>query len=205
MKLTYKQLIIMILEDSGAPMKLKDIYKEVYSSDRDILNFNLDAKDIEASIRNTLEVHSTYRKGDNGVFVNEQKGSGVWSLSKIMDKKRIYKHSDIIELIEGTRRVKEITYTSRDPKIKNLKKEYLLNNDACEYCGSKVKFYGGNILIAHHVKPISKYEEGKFTTNKNDISFICPNCHQKIHNLKKINEINLMNKEQQISFVKNLK
>ena len=103
---------------------------------------------------------------------------------------------------EGNEYWREAKFLSRNPNIQKWKNNYIKNNDDCEFCNNIFVWNGKTILQAHHLKPISLYDQkGEYTKEKN-IAFICPNCHRFLHKFKNNKELENLKKEEQKKFSK---
>lgn len=95
-----------------------------------------------------------------------------------------YKVDDITdqEYEEGERKIKEISYFKRNPKlVEEAKKHYGYN---CQVCGFNFeKNYGDigkNYIECHHKNPLSERDDN-FHSTIQDVCMLCSNCHRMIH------------------------
>jgi hypothetical protein len=94
--------------------------------------------------------------------------------------KKVKKHYQQAEAIEGEIYKKEAVFRSRNRALVQAKKA---NSDyCCEVCGFNFRktygIIGANYIIAHHRKLISS---GVARTTINDIALLCANCHAMVH------------------------
>ena len=85
----------------------------------------------------------------------------------------------------------EVEVLYRSPYLKKMVKR--MANGICQMCGEKAPFYDRNnepYLEEHHVKQLAK---GGSDTMDNVVA-ICPNCHRRVHVLKKDEDIIILEK-----------
>ena len=88
---------------------------------------------------------------------------------------------------EGNRKLKLHQTLERDKRfINQLKREYFTSNPAmpCQICGFSYSQRYGELGVgyieAHHKIPLSDLDEAT-KTKKEDIIFVCANCHRMLH------------------------
>ena len=85
----------------------------------------------------------------------------------------------------------EVEVLYRSPYLKKMVKR--MANGICQMCGEKAPFYDRNnepYLEEHHVKQLAK---GGSDTMDNVVA-ICPNCHRRVHVLKKDEDVIILEK-----------
>lgn len=95
-----------------------------------------------------------------------------------------YEVNDVIdgEYEEGERKIKEVSYFKRNPKlVKAAKKHYGYHCQACGFDFEETYGdIGKNYIECHHKDPLSEKSNNFHSTIK-DVCMLCSNCHRMIH------------------------
>lgn len=189
--MTYKTKIIESLKQLGGHAYLKDIY-DVF---KNISQGEVLPQSYKAIIRATLEQNSsdsTVYNGQEDLFYSvDGIGNGHWGLRDMTSVVEIELTQEDDEFSEGKLLLKKHLSRERNPKlISEAKRSFLKKNKSlfCEVCGFDFeKSYGAlgkNFIEAHHIKPVSKMNDGE-KTKVEDIVMVCSNCHSMIHRKKR--------------------
>ena len=187
---TWVEDIVTALTNLGGVAKLKHIYIEV---DKIRPSPDLEPKSFQATVRGTIECHSSDSLKYNGkdlFFSGNGIGKGVWGLRLLFIQTP--KAVDIDEITNDDNdgvvnqdshlggnqfpdRKRQETYRIlRDTKLAREIK--LLNRHRCQLCDSSIILTDGkNYSEAHHIKPLGRPHNGPDIAG--NIIVLCPNHH----------------------------
>lgn len=107
-----------------------------------------------------------------------------------LSTRELVRRTEINSGIRKTITTETIVYY-RDPYLKELVKR--IADGKCQYCGNNAPFSDDNgnpYLEEHHVEGLA---DGGSDTIDNVVA-LCPNCHRRMHVLKKLNDIEVLRK-----------
>ena len=190
------------LTNLGGEAHLSEIYPEM---ERVFEKYGIPkTKNFEASIRGTIEAHSSDSKLFNSadLFASGGKGTGRWSLRR--KRPAAQQHHDIPppphrasrmdgwdgdKSFEGSKKWYPHLKRERNAMIIKkakaaFKKRY--QKLFCELCGFDFETaygkYGIDFIEAHHITPIGLATEA-VSTGIADLMMLCSNCHRVVHRL----------------------
>ncbi len=187
--MTYKEAVVMALQQLNGHAYLKDIYiifEEIY--DKPLV------ASWKAVVRATLERSSSDSDAYDGVddlfYSVEGIGNGHWGLRSFNQATGIELTQEDDEFSEGKILLKSHLQRERNVKLIELSKKKFIEKHGrlyCEVCGFDFEAtygeLGENFIEAHHIKPVSQMTENE-KTSIDDIVMVCANCHSMIHRKK---------------------
>ncbi|MFC1474784.1 HNH endonuclease [bacterium] len=172
----------------GRWVSLQEIYTLIYS------NVTLEAEDFEPqekdssipkwqrNVRNTLQTHKNIDIEWDGE-ANYRFDDFHWEEESVGEESDFVVNEGIISYVIHKKR-------ERCKSVVTMKKKQVLENDGvlkCEVCDFVFEEYYGEIgkdyIECHHVIPLSESDNNR-TTNLDDLSIVCANCHRMIHRKK---------------------
>ena len=187
--------IIQAFENLGGEAEYNDLYDEIKRI-RLSKGINL-TKAWTASVRRTIEDHSSDSDNFKSDDIFKKLGYGHWGLRNISHSSTITSSSSNEELyLDGLLQERLISLKIRNTKL--ILERKIKDNFTCQACGFS---YNKKIVECHHLKPLA---DNTNTYNSiDDLITLCPNCHALAHSLLPINK-NLEDKNMLIQTLKEI-
>lgn len=182
---TWLESIIQAFKNLGGEAKYDELYPEIKKI-RLLNGINLTSQ-WKASVRRTIEDHSSDSNNFRSDDVFRKLGYGYWGLRNISNSSNYNDQNELY--IDGITRERLMSFKIRNRQLILERKKK--DNYTCQACGF---YYKDKIVECHHLKPLA--ENCTAYNSINELITLCPNCHSLAHVL-----LSLDNKFQRIEFL----
>lgn len=159
-------------ENLNGEAKYSELYPEV---EKVRLKQNLPlTKEWKASVRRTIEDHSSDSDNFRAEDVFKKLGHGYWGLRNRLKENTPYNDEELY--VDGLLRERLISVRLRNAKL--ILDRKVRDSFTCQACGFH---YNDKVVECHHLNPLS--EKDTLYSSINELITLCPTCHSLAHQL----------------------